>query len=101
MIRLRRGVVVALGPARPGAVELTVHVEAGSAHALAFLDLTGPIEVGDTVVLNTTAVALGLGTGGRHLVVAVEGRESGDRAPGHVMKARYTPSQTADRKSVV
>ncbi len=50
------------------------------------------------VVLNTTAVALGLGTGGLHLVVAVEGgppTETADDA--RVMKARYTPLQTVVR----
>ena len=52
--------------------------------------------VGDVVILNTTAVSLGLGTGGVHFVVAVEGAQVGDDdAPGRVMKARYTPSQTA------
>jgi hypothetical protein len=95
VIRLRRGVVTALGPSRPGAQELAVHVEAVAATAIAYPGLTGPVEVGDTVVLNTTAVALGLGTGGHHVVVAVEGRESGEHAPGRVMKARYTPHQTA------
>jgi hypothetical protein len=47
------------------------------------------------VILNTTAVELGLGTGGVHLVIAVEGREEGGEAPGRVVKARYTPIQTA------
>jgi hypothetical protein len=47
------------------------------------------------VILNTTATALGLGTGGVHFVIAVEGRESSSAVPpGHVMKARYTPLQT-------
>ena len=32
--------------------------------------------VGDMVILNTTAVALGLGTGGVHFVVAVEGADA-------------------------
>src|SRR6185312_179552 len=54
---------------------------------------------GDEVLLNTTAVELGLGTGGVHFVVAVLGdrdREtSADELPGRVMKARYTPLQTA------
>ena len=75
MLRLRRGTVVALDSARPGAQELTVEVEGERAPALAYPALTGPIRVGDEVVLNTTAVALGLGTGGFHLVVAVEDAE--------------------------
>jgi hypothetical protein len=48
--------------------------------------------------LNATAVDLGLGTGGVHFVIAVEGREtSAEPVPGHVMKGRYTPMQTAVR----
>lgn len=95
-VRLRRGTVVATLAARPGALELEVEVDGGHAPAIAYPDLTGPVAVGDRVLLNTTAIALGLGTGGFHLVVAVE-----DGPPlelghgGHVMKARYTPLQVA------
>lgn len=95
MIRIRRGAVKALGRLRAGVQELELEVEGGRASAVAYPELTGPIEVGDRVIVNTTAVALGLGTGGVHVVMAVEGRESGGDAPGHVMKARYTPVQTA------
>ena len=97
MIRLRRGVVTAVGPARPGAVELTVALGEDSAPALSYPALVGEVRVGDTVLLNTTAVALGLGTGGMHLVVAVEGRTvtDDDGSGGHLMKARYLPSQLA------
>jgi hypothetical protein len=97
MIRLRRGIVTALGAARPGAHELEVDVEGERAAAIAYPDLCGPVTVGDVVILNTTAVALGLGTGGIHLVVAVEGAESGSDIPGRTMKARYTPVQTSVR----
>jgi hypothetical protein len=97
VIRLRRGVVTSVDAARPGALELEVDLAGDLASALAYPDLTGPVQIGDRVVLNTTAVALGLGTGGLHFVVAVEGRESGHEPVGHVMKARYTPMQTAVR----
>jgi len=50
--------------------------------------------VGDRVVVNTTAVELGLGTGGWHVVhwnlARNEWREAG---PGHVLKVRYTSLQ--------
>jgi hypothetical protein len=96
MIRLRRGIVVALGAARPGAHELEVDVDGARATAIAYPELCGPVTVGDVVILNTTAVALGLGTGGVHFVVAVEGAEVGvDEISGRTMKARYTPLQTA------
>ena len=96
MIRLRRAIVIALGDARPGAHELEVDVDGERATAIAYPELCGPVTVGDVVILNTTAVSLGLGTGGVHFVVAVEGAQVGDDdAPGRVMKARYTPLQTA------
>lgn len=77
-------------------MELTVDIEGDSARALAYPDLTGPLAVGDSVIVNTTAVDLGLGTGGLHFVVYVESSDPlvlpGD---GRIMKARYTPLQVA------
>ena len=101
MIRRRRGVVTALGEARPGAHELEVLVEgfAEPARAIAYPDLVGPVMAGDEVLLNTTAVELGLGTGGMHIVIAVLGGSNDAVAEelleGRVMKARYLPVQTA------
>ena len=84
----------------PGALELEVTVSAadGTAplqvSALAYPALTGRPEPGDRVLLNTTALDLGLGTGGYALVVAVPDRLPPDRSgPGHLVKARYTPLQ--------
>lgn len=96
MIRIRRGVVRAVTRTRPGATELEVEVEGARAPAIAYPDLCGGVDVGDAVIVNATALELGLGTGGMHVVIAVEGRGSdGGAPPGHVMKARYTPVQTA------
>ena len=96
MIRLRRGIVTALGAARPGAHDIEVDVDGERATAISYPELVGPVTVGDTVILNTTAIALGLGTGGVHFVIAVEGvSPTNDEPFGRVMKARYTPVQTA------
>ena len=77
-----------------GAVELQVTVSGGECRALAYPALTGRPEPGDTVLLNTTALALGLGTGGYAFVVAVPGRLPADPVlDGHLVKARYTPLQ--------
>ena len=95
-VRLRRGRVLAVGDARPGAVELEVEVDGERAPAIVYPELSGPVSVGDRVIVNTSAVALGLGTGGLHLVVAVEGGPQVDlRDGGRVVKARYTPLQVA------
>lgn len=62
--------------------------------AFALTQLTGPVEVGDEVVVNTTAVELGLGSGGWHIVHANLTRPTWS-APGagHLMKLRYTSLQ--------
>ena len=55
----------------------------------------GPVAVGDEVVFNTTAVDLGLGTGGWHVVHwNLTRREWSQPGPGHIMKIRYTSLQT-------
>ncbi len=83
-----------LGRQWPGAIELDVEVDGATVPALAYPLLTGTPEPGDTALLNTTALHLGLGTGGRALVVALPGRLPLDRTgPGHLVKARYTPLQ--------
>jgi 8-oxo-dGTP pyrophosphatase MutT (NUDIX family) len=62
--------------------------------ALAYPRLTGQPEPGDRVLLNTSALDLGLGTGGYALVVAIPDRLPPDPlGPGHLVKARYTPLQ--------
>jgi hypothetical protein len=69
-----------------------VATEAGRAYVLT--DLIGPVAVGDRVVLNTTAVDLGLGTGGWHVIHWNLDRQSWSRpGPGHIMKLRYTSLQ--------
>src|SRR5487761_1663271 len=94
MIRWRDGVVTAVRREWPGAVELDVAVPGeDDCRALAYPALTGRPELGDRVLLNTTALAPGRGTGGYAFVVAVPGRLPPDAppGPGHVVKARYTP----------
>ena len=67
--------------------------------ALAYTDLVGEPAPGDTLLLNVSALARGLGTGGYALVVGPASeatRLPPDPAPGpgHLVKARYTPLQT-------
>ncbi|MCV2489117.1 DUF3866 family protein [Geodermatophilus sp. YIM 151500] len=96
-IRWRRGRVRATGRSWRDALELTVDVpDDGEVRALAYPSLVGVPEVGDDVLLNTTAWAQQLGTGGYALVVAVPDRLPPDPAgPGHLVKARYTPLQVS------
>jgi Protein of unknown function (DUF3866) len=97
-IRVRTGVVVAVERRRPGLARVVVEVDGGRASALAYPALVGEVAEGDRVVLNTTALDLGLGTGGAHVVIAVEPSGATDVAHrGRVMKARYLPHQAAVR----
>jgi hypothetical protein len=94
VISLRSGTVTGVRRRWAGAVELEVTVDGAAGVALAYPLLVGEPLAGDEVVLNTTAVDAGLGTGGYHLVVCCPARLPADRdGPGHIMKARYTPLQ--------
>lgn len=95
MIRARQGLVESVVPLGPGILKADVICEGKPAQAICYEALTGPVRAGDRVVLNTTAIELGLGTGGHHFVIWVAGRETVDAAPGpgHVMKMRYAPMQ--------
>ena len=66
-----------------------------SCRALAYPALVGKPEPGELVLLNTTALERGLGTGGYALIVAIPDRIPVDvpMGPGHLVKARYTPLQ--------
>lgn len=93
--RQARGRVIATERERPGAVELLLDLQGKRCRALAYPALTGPVAAGDEVLVNTTAVELGLGTGGIHFVMANLSRQPAPGpAVGHIMKLRYSPVQT-------
>lgn len=96
-MRLVWGTVESAGPPENGAQRLRVRLDGetvGEA-AVAYGSLTGTCRPGERVLCNTTAVDLGLGTGGEHFVVARSGTGVvlDDPSPGHIMKLRYTPLQ--------
>jgi hypothetical protein len=64
------------------------------ARAYVLTALVGEVAVGDEVVVNTTAVDLGLGTGGWHVVHWNLARRAWDGpGGGHILKLRYTSLQ--------
>jgi hypothetical protein len=90
MPTFRTGRVTAIISERPG----LQRVEVDGEPAFALVQLTGDVALGDEVVVNTTAVELGLGTGGWHVVHwNLSRREWREPGPGHVMKLRYTSLQ--------
>ncbi|CAN5461611.1 hypothetical protein BH10ACT3_BH10ACT3_05790 [soil metagenome] len=64
------------------------------ARAYVLTQLVGDVAEGDDVIVNTTAVELGLGTGGWHFVHWNLSRDEFVRpGPEHIMKLRYTSLQ--------
>lgn len=90
MPSFRTGEVTELLETRPGLQRITVDGE----RAYVLTQLIGEVAVGDRVVVNTTAVELGLGTGGWHVVHWNLSREHwSEPGAGHIMKLRYTSLQ--------
>jgi len=86
----RTGTVTAVMGERPG----LQRVEVDGRRAYVLTRLIGPVAVGDRVVLNTTAVELGLGTGGWDVVHWNLARQDwSEPGGGRVLKLRYTSLQ--------
>jgi hypothetical protein len=97
MLRYARGVVSAHRSAWPGVVRFRARLEDGAeVPVLGYPELSGTPLLGERVLLNTTALERGLGTGGDALLVARldELPEPPRQIAGHMVKARYTPLQT-------
>ncbi len=94
MIQTRKGKIVNELFSRPGIKGFSVLVEGREEKCIVYASLVGDINPGDGVLLNTTAMALQLGTGGFHYVISKLLPDDSDLLPGgHIMKLRYTPLQ--------
>ena len=94
MPSFRTGTVVAIREVRDGLQRVDVDLAGSVERAYVLTRLTGTVEEGDEVVVNTTAVELGLGTGGWHVVHwNLRRTEWSEAGPGHIMKSRYTSFQ--------
>ena len=94
-LSLRRGKVTAIAEQHEGLVRCEVEGEP----CIAYPELTGPVAVGDDVIVNVQARALGLGSGGFDVlhVNLTRGLELRSASGAHVMKLPYTPVQYAAR----
>ena len=94
-LSLRRGSVTAIVERLDGLVRLEVDGEP----CVAYPRVTGEVAVGDDVVVNVQSVALGLGSGGFHVLYAnlSRGLDLEPEPGAHVMKLPYTPLQFARR----
>ncbi len=94
MPSFRSGTVTKLLEQRTGLQRVEVDLGDGPERAYVLLQLTGTVALGDRVVVNTTAVELGLGTGGWHVVHwNLEREDWSEKGPGHIIKSRYTSLQ--------
>jgi len=97
MPTFRTGFVQSILSTRPGLQRLTVLLDGEKApsKAVNYTDLLGAVAVNDEIVCNTSAVELGLGTGGWHIVHwNLSNREIASVPAGHIMKMRYSSCQT-------
>jgi hypothetical protein len=93
--QFKTGKVARVLQERTGLQRVEVELDGNAERAYVLTQLTGRVDAGDAVVVNTTAVDLGLGTGGWHVVHWNLARDAWSEAgPGHIMKARYTSLQT-------
>lgn len=94
MPQFRTGPIVQIISERVGLQRVLVRIDGADQRAYNLPELTGAVSVGDEVVCNTTAVSLGLGTGGWHVVHWNLSRRTLDQpGGGHIMKVRYTSLQ--------
>jgi hypothetical protein len=96
-LSIKTGKVLRIIDDQPGITILEVKLDHGDiVPAINYPLLTGRVNPGDKVVLNSTAVELKLGTGGYYFVCSnLDQRENPELTgvKGHIMKMRYTPFQ--------
>jgi hypothetical protein len=92
-VSLRRGTVTALSERH----DELMRVEVDGVPCVAYPRVTGPVELGDEVLVNVQARKLGLGSGGFDVLYANLTRGLGleSAAGAHVMALPYTPLQHA------
>lgn len=92
-VTLRRGTITAIAERHEGLVRLEVDGRA----CVAYPGLTGPVALGDDVLVNVQAQELGLGSGGFDVLHAnlTRGLDLPPQEGAHVMKLPYTSLQHA------
>lgn len=94
MASFRQGKVSEFLDVTSAAQRIRVELEDGPIDAVSYPAMVGPLQQGDHVVVNTTGLDLGLGTGGVGFVLwNLDGPGPDSSAEGHIMKLRYTPWQ--------
>jgi hypothetical protein len=99
VLELRRGRVASVEHEDDRLTRIVVEVEGEPRPAVGYPPLTGPLAVGDEVIVNVEAQDLRLGSGGFDIVCAnlTQGLDGIGQKNAHVMKLNYTPLQHAVR----
>ncbi len=94
MLSIKKAQAIKILKIEDNITKLLVNCEDKLCKTINFNNLTGDINVGDSLTINTTAVELNLGTGGYHFVISnLNNIEQAISGEGHIMKLRYTPYQ--------
>lgn len=94
LLSYRKAKVVEIEKSLDSITWIKVKIDDEVYKAINYNFMTGPINIEDMVIVNTTAVELSLGTGGYHFVIFNFNNESKSiDGKGHIMKLRYTPLQ--------
>lgn len=94
MISFKEGVVTKVIESDKDIDWIELNINGKVSRGVNYKSLTGNIDVGDEVIINTTAVELNLGTGGQHFIIHnKKNTQQNIEGKGHIMKLRYTPIQ--------
>lgn len=93
MFSVTSGRIVRIISDHPHFQELLVDVAGEMQRAYNYPLLYRRLKIGESVRMNSAAVELGLGTGGRHFVLPEYPDSKTFEFAGHIMKLRYTPWQ--------
>ncbi len=95
MAAFKEGEVVRVVEEADDIVRVTVTVDGSEIAAVGYPFMLGRVRPGDRVVVNTTGLDLGLGTGGAGFILwNLDGPAPPGPREGHIVKLRYTPWQT-------
>ena len=95
-INLKKGNIITIHSSEKNLTTATARLAEEDLRVVNYDQLTGPVSLGEEVLINTTATDLGLGSGGVGFVaINLDHPEVSTYGSGHIMKLRYTPAQFA------
>ncbi|WP_027340029.1 DUF3866 family protein [Halonatronum saccharophilum] len=93
MIEIKEGKITGILSQKEGITVVDIEINGIEHKGINYKSLTGEVEIGDRVIVNTSATSLSLGTGGYDFIIYILGKQRDLKDKGHIMKLRYTPYQ--------